>query len=499
MNIVRRAITVFTLLLFFVMDSGAETQTVFNFTPGCVEAQKHIAALRLNKAALLLAEEKKAHPNNAAIVLLENSLDYYRIVTSQDFSLTKALDRIKDKRLEALKAIPASSPYKLYAQSEIHVQWAFIKFLKEEYVGAMFEFRSAYLLANENRIKYPDFKPGLKTVGMFKALLGTSPHSYKWILSVAGLEGDFDGGMEMISQYLKGDALPEFILDRQSAVFYYTLFTLNFGEKNKAWDFCEEQTRDYQTNQMSCYLRAYVGGKTAHNDEAIQVLQNRPRGNDYETFYLLDYLLGQCKLNRLDEDAEQYLKRFVAFYKGKSLLKDAYRRISWYYLLHNDEEKYKVYRELCKRYGGSGNEEDRNIQQEMASGISHDLLILRARLLFDGGYYQRAEETIKQRNPEQLKTGYQKLEYYYRYARILQEQNKLSKATELYGIVIKSAPFNTPYYFAPNACLQMGYIYQKLGFKQIARSHFLNVSNYKKAEYIQSIEIKAENELARLD
>lgn len=499
MNIVKGAIRVITLLLLFVVKSNAETQTVFYFTPGCVEAQKHIAALRLSKASALLGEEKKAHPNNAAVTLLENTLDYYRIVTSQDFALTKELDRIKDKRLDILKAIPASSPYLLYAQSEAHVQWAFIKFLKEEYVGAMFEFRSAYQLANENNKKYPDFKPGLKTLGMFKALLGTSPHNYKWILNAAGLAGDFETGMNMIGQYMKGETLPEFILDRQSAIFYYTLFTLNFGEKNKAWEFCEEHTRDYQTNAMSCYLRAYVGGKTAHNDEAIQVLQSRPKGNDYEPFYLLDYLLGQCKLNRLDEDADQSLKRFVSFYKGKSLLRDAYRRIGWYYLLRNDTEKYKVYRELCKRYGGSGNEEDRNIQREMASGISHDLVILKARLLFDGGYYLKAEETIKQRTPEQLKTNYQKLEYYYRYARILQEQNKLSKATELFGIVIKNAPFNTPYYFAPNACLQMGYIYQKLGFKQIARSHFLNVSNYNKAEYIQSLEIKAENELAKLE
>jgi hypothetical protein len=104
-------------------------------------------------------------------------------------------------------------------------------------------------------------------------------------------------------------------------------------------------------------------------------------------------------------------------------MKDAYRRISWHYLLKNDLDKFKVYRELSKRYGSTNSEEDKNIMRETTAGITHDLVLLKARLLFDGGYYAKAEETIKQRKPELLKTEYQNLEYYYRYARILHEQN----------------------------------------------------------------------------
>jgi tetratricopeptide (TPR) repeat protein len=496
---IKGARMVITLVLLFLCQFvKADTQHHFYFSPVCIEAQKHIAALRLNKAQQLLSAEKKLHPDNVAIPFLENYIDYYRIVTSQDYSELKKIEQAKDVRLKAVRKISTGSPYYLYAQSEMHLQWGFIKSFNQEYVGAMLEFRNAYQLAKENFEKYPDFKPSMKTVGMFRTLLGTIPNNYKWVLGVTGLTGDFDGGMQLLQRYFRGDTHQEFILDKQSTEFYYTLFMLNFGDKQKAWAFCNEHTMDYNANLLSVYLRAYTASKSGKNDESIHVLQHRPKSSDYEPFYALDYYLGMFKLNRLDDDAEQSLKRFVSFYKGKLYMKDAYRRISWCYLLKNDLDKYKIYRELSKRYGSTNSEEDKNIMRETELGITHDLIILKARLLFDGGYYVKAEETIKQRNPDQLKTEYQRLEYYYRYARILHEQNKYNKATDYYEQVVKLSPVSTPYYFAPYACLHMGYIYQKMGFGQIAKSHFSKVELYTKAEYHESIKVKSNKELQKL-
>ncbi|MBP9187321.1 MAG: hypothetical protein KBG11_09510 [Bacteroidia bacterium] len=496
---IKGARLVFTyVLLFCFFGFEANAQNHFYFSPVCIEAQNHIATLRLKKAEQLLAAEKKLHPTNVAIDFLENYIDYYRLVIGQDYSNFKAIEAQMDARLKLVKKLPASTPYLLYTQSEINLQLGFVKSFNSEYVGAMLAFRSAYQLAKSNVEKFPDFKPSQKTVGMFKTLLGTIPSNYKWMLSVAGLSGDFDGGMAQIHQYFKTDNYPAFVLDKQNTEFYYTLFMLNFDDKQKAWDFCNQHTKDYQTNLLSCYLRAFTASKSAQNDEAILVLQNRPKTADYEPFYGLDYLHGQFKLNRLDDDAEHSLKRFVSFNKGKLYMKDAYRRISWSYLIKNDIEKFKVYRELSKRYGSANSEEDQNIERELAMGSQQDVVILKARLLFDGGYYQRAEDMIKQREPEQLKSDYHKLEYYYRYARILQEQKKYNKAVEYYDYVIKNSPTNTPYYFAPNACLQLGYIYQNLGFKQLAKSNFNKVSIYTKAEFIEGIKVKSAKELATL-
>lgn len=500
MTIFKKAISVYTLLLFFIYAGPlqAKPSSVFYFSPNCIEAQKHIASLRLNKAAQLLAQEKAENPNNAAVYFLENYIDFYRIVTSQDISILKQMELQKSVRFDKLDDIPANSPYRLYAQSEMYLQYAFAKVFNSEYVGAMLAFRNAYNLAIENSEKFPTFKHHLKTIGMFKALLGTTPRSYRWMLSVAGLKGDFDGGMKMLDQYVKSNFTPDQRLDQQNGIFYYTLLHLNFGDKDMAMSFCKTNTEDYTTNLLSCYLRAFVASKSAQTDEAIKVLENRPRSAEYEPFPGLEYYMGFCKLNRLDQDADIHFKKFTSNFKGKLFMKDAYRRLYWFYLIKNEPEKANAYKLMSKKYGTGNSEEDKNVQREVEQGITPDLILLKARLLCDGGYYLRAEEVIKQHKLENLKTDYQKLEYYYRYGRILHELNKWSKATEYYSYVIKNSPLNTPYYFAPNACLHMGYIYKKLGFNLIAKSHFNNVKKYSNAEYIQNFEVKAEKEIEKM-
>ncbi len=487
-------------LLFFIniKQVYSNPNAIFHFNSNCIEAQKHISALRLSKAQEWINLERTNNPKNAAVHYLESCLDYYRLISSQDFTSIKQVEKNKDQHLKILKGVPISSPFHLYAQSEIHLQWAIIKLLREEYFGAMFDFRSAYNMAELNMKKFPTFLPSSKTVGFFRALFGSTPDNYKWILNIAGLDGNFEQGMNLMKAYLNQPNFQEMILDKQASLFYVALFELNYGDKKQSWELVKHTTDDYKQNLLSCYLRAYVGSKTAHNDEAIDCLNNRPKSSDYEPFYILDYILGITKLNRLDNDADQPLKRFTSFYKGKIFVKDAYRRISWVYLLAGNIEKYNIYKGLSIKKGSSESEEDKFIAQEAANGVVPDATLLRARLLFDGGYYTKAEDLIKFKKPEDFPTQYRQLEYYYRYGRILQEQNKLTRAVECFKQVIKIAPINTPYYFAPNACLQLGLIYKNLGFPAIAKGHFTQLKKYSKAEYIQSLTIKANKELDKL-
>lgn len=487
------------LLLFYCPAASADTEALFYFSPQTIEAQKHIAALRLDKARAILDAEKKLYPNNTAIDFLQNYVDYYHLVSSQQVEDIKKLEVNKSKRLDRLKKIPESSPYHLYTQSEVHLQWAFSKVFNQEFVSAMLDFRSAYNLAEENTKKFPSFKQSQKTVGLIKAMLSTVPDNYKWVLSIAGLKGNYEEGLGLIKDYLNQQHISDdHWLDMQSTAFYYVLLQLNFGDKNEAWKYCEKFTSDHTNNLMNTYLRAFTASKTAHNEECIRTLSVKPKTADYAPFYALDYLMGVAKLNRLDEDADIYLKKFVTFYKGKNLVKDAYKRLSWYSLLQNDKEKFKIYQGLAKKYGASNSEEDQNAQKEAVMGIYPDVTLLKAHLLFDGGYYAQAEEMIKLIQPEQLGSGYQKIEYYYRYGRILQETNKLGKAIEMFNKTTQLGE-KTSYYFAPNACLQLGYIYLKLNFRETAKTHFSKVLEYKNYEYKSSISQKARTELQKLE
>lgn len=54
-------------------------------------------------------------------------------------------------------------------------------------------------------------------------------------------------------------------------------------------------------------------------------------------------------------------------------------------------------------------------------------------------------------------------------------------------------------YYAPNACLQLGYIYLKDDNKKLAKVYFEKCLKYKNYEYEKSIKAKAKLELKQID
>ncbi|HPM32130.1 MAG TPA: DUF3808 domain-containing protein, partial [Chryseolinea sp.] len=88
-------------------------------------------------------------------------------------------------------------------------------------------------------------------------------------------------------------------------------------------------------------------------------------------------------------------------------------------------------------------------------------------------------------------------EFPYRKARLFHKQNKLQEAKMFYEQTIQSTA-QEPWYFAPNACLQLGYIALFESDKRTAKLYFEQALTYKKHEYKNSIDSKAKSALAQL-
>jgi tetratricopeptide (TPR) repeat protein len=84
----------------------------------------------------------------------------------------------------------------------------------------------------------------------------------------------------------------------------------------------------------------------------------------------------------------------------------------------------------------------------------------------------------------------ERIEYFYRLAKICQETNKFQKAIENYLLVIKLGVLSN-LYIIPNSHLQLGNIYEKIGNKELALSHYSQVLKFKNYQYKYSIEQKA--------
>ena len=154
-----------TLLIFILSSSLMLSAQTFDFNTGCTEAYEQIFELRFEEAKQKLEQEKLADPNNLIPVFLENYIDFLGLFISEEDELLNQTAGNKEKRLSALKKGEKSSPYYLYTQAEVHMQWAFARIKFGEYVKSFLEIRKAYKLLNENAKKFPEFKPNLKKFG----------------------------------------------------------------------------------------------------------------------------------------------------------------------------------------------------------------------------------------------------------------------------------------------------------------------------------------------
>lgn len=466
-------------------------------SPNLLEAQKHIASLRLDKGKAYVEAEKKANKFNQAVYFFENYIDFYRALCLQNKADFENIEKLKTVRLDAFKKLDASNPYKLFAQAEIHLQSAFLKGMNQEYLGAAWDFKSCYQLLSQNEKLFPQFIANKKDLGLLKSILGTIPDSYHWIIGMAGMKADLNEGMALLKEYIEKADDNEILMERKNAQYFYALFNLNFlKNKPEAWRIANKYTNDYKTNLMSLCVRVFAAKGTDNNEVCIATLNERPTSNEYINFPYLEMMHGSALLQKLDLSAVNHFKKFISANKDIADSKEAYLKLSWCAWLKNDTANYLLYRNISLNISKKG---EKNL---LASSGGKDFFpektLLKARLLFDGGNYAQAFETIQEKPIATLKNSLEKAEYTYRLGRIYHESNKLSKAIENYDLTIKTN-YKENEYLAANSCLQLGFIYQKLKFNQLAKTFFNKVFDYKNYDYKNYLQQQAKAAISKLE
>ena len=120
--------------------------------------------------------------------------------------------------------------------------------------------------------------------------------------------------------------------------------------------------------------------------------------------------------------------------------------------------------------------------------------LLKARLLFDGGYYQEALQAVQAAEPH---TFAQRLEYHYRSGRILHALKQYPKALANYQKTITLGR-NDASYLACNAALQSGLIYELLGKTADAERFFQICLTLNPEDYRTGLHQAAKAGLSRL-
>ena len=455
----------------------------FKWTPNARATYKKIIELRLDEAEVNIAALKQSEPDNLIILHLENYIDFFKVFIHEDKAEFERLEANKNRRLELIKEGDQFSPYYLYLQADIRLQWALARLKFEEYATAFFETNKAFKLLTENTKKYPHFKANKKDLGILHAMVGTIPDNYKWLVeSLTSMEGTIDQGQKELKEVVNFARNHDFIYETETYVFYAYLM-LHLGNNEKvAWELINESNLKPTESPLAAFIMANVAMRTDRNDEGIRILQNRPKSAKYTPFPYLDYMLGSAKLNRLDKDADVYLKKYLQEFNGLNFIKDSYRRLAWHELIHDNKAGYINYMRDVKSKGNTVVGGDGSALKEAEKGEMPDVALLKARVLFDGGYYDKAYALLIKKQVSNYESSRYILEYNYRMGRILHKMKKYEEAISYYDQAINRGR-TAVWYFACRAALEKGRIYEAQNKKTEARAAYKDCLSIKPGEH----------------
>ncbi len=476
------------LLIMLLALSGSKLLAAnYEYNSRCTTALEHVLALRLDDARKLIELERKENKDNLLPYYIENTIDFITIYIHEEEDEFKLLEKRKEERIDAIRRGNPNLPYYNYLQAEIHIQWAFSRLKFEEYLTAFTEVKKAYGLLSDVRKEHPDFTPALKSMGMLHALFGAIPDQYKWGANMLGL-WEIKYFIDRPGSYPK-------VLTQEATLYYAFLVLYLQKDYDKAWAIVTNL--DTRNNLLFCFCKASVALRTGRCDVAIQTLSNRPSGSAYLPFPYMDFMLGLAKTRRLDNDANFYFEKFLVEFKGKNYIKEAYQKMAWNALIRNDMTRYKFYMERVKSRGANVIDDDKQALLEAESGISPNPILLKSRLLFDGGYYKEALQQLEGLSTDDFKSEKDKTEFTYRAARIYHESGMTDKAKNYYATTIRNGEQLT-YYFAASAALQLGLIFEKEGNTEKAKYYYNRCMNMNNKEYKTGLDSQAKAGLNRL-
>lgn len=471
----------------------------FNFHAGAEQVYQQIVCLRLTEARISLDRFKRTEPENLISVFLEDYFEFMLVVANDNKEEFSRLSKFGEKRLVKLAGGDRKSPYYLYTQAEVRLHWALLRMRYGWYVSAMRESRLAYNLLIENQRRFPTFAANKKSLGIMHAMVGSIPEEFQWgIKLLSGMEGNISKGVGELAEVVRYGSLNAFHFAEESVVSY--AFVLLFFDNNAAlaWKVLREAGLKPQENPMAAFALSLVAMRSGHNDTAIGLLAKAPRGGAYHPFYILDYLLGLAKLRRLDRDADRHLLQFTRVFKGENGIKEAYQRLAWHCLIHKDRVGYDRNMALVRSLGNSQSDADKVALQEAKSGEVPEEYLLRGRLLFDGGYYQRAFDILKPRFDRYKNNLKQELEYCYRMGRVTQKLDRTAEAVAYFERTI-SLGSQKSWYFACNSALQLGLIYEQEQYFGQSRAAFKRCLSLQPDSYGSGLHAQAKAGLARID
>jgi len=465
-------------------------------TPACPQSDisRLLFDLRFDKIHQACSPSPPDHKDRLSELYLDNYIYFLKSLTAGDDRSYWDYRFNTDRHTEEMKALAETGPEYLHYLSLINIQSAILAIDHDNAWIATRHYYAAWRMVHYNLKQYPGYIPDLMPLGILEIIAGTIPQEYVWLMKRVGIKGTIASGQAKLAGYHARCARE----DQLEATLIMALSFYQFSpQEAKAYEFLQPFSTQYSGIELYDYLLSLAAMKAGHNDVAIRILKQMVEESGSCNFPYICLLLGEAKLNRLDADANTYLMKFLEEYNGGNYVRMACHKLSWYYFLNNDLHRYEQMRGKVLTMGKNLTEADRQAFLEASDTAALNPLLLSARLLSDGGYYDKSIELLTGPARSSLRTARDSLEFFYRLGRLYQKKGDRANAIAQYRQVIKQGA-GQQYYFIVNAMLQMGIIAEEEGRYHEAENYYHSCLVIEKVQYRRSIDQKAKAGLDRV-
>ncbi len=458
-------------------------------------AYAEVMKLRLGPARELLRTELAATPTAPSPLLVANCADFAELIITQDAGRYTALTNAQEARLSALGRAPASA-MRDYARAEITLHLGLSQLLFRHLVAGGFHLRSGFHQMQAVVKRYPSFAPARKTLGICQFAVGSLPEGYRWLLTLLGLSADVGVGLKNLT--LAASQPNDFQTESQ---IYLTLIRESYYKKpEEALRLVERLHTQHLDNLLYSYLLMSVQKRQRHGEAALAAYRSRPTGPEYLPVAYLHHMAADLLLYKGDyANSERENLIFLRENKGQHYRKDtAFKLYLAAWLSGQPAATLARYREQINQPGPTDVEEDNYAQHYYHQAQALHPILTRARLQIDGGYHRAALATLRNFQATSATLLRDRIEEPYRRARAYQGLGVLDSAKLAYERTLAVSGDAAPYYFAPQAALQLGYMAQESKNPALARSYFQKALRYPWHEYKNSTDAKANLALREL-
>ncbi len=413
------------------------------------------------------------------------------LILTEDQDKFASYEEAFDKRVNK-KSGTASGANELFLKAESHLHWMFVylKFGRE--FDAALQLRKAYLITREARRKFPTYKAILKTSGLINVIIGSVPDKYNWVLSLLDMQGDVSEGLNQLQTL----ATSTHVLAREATLWH--AFILGFVLQQPREGLTEIAMVTTDSLLASDFLSANLYIKNSESEKALERIRRMEQNIRPADFPYLFYLKAEVLLHKgLYSESIIAYEDFIQHYKGQNYLKDSFYKIGICHWILDAKVSAEKSFATAKRTGKETTEADKYASRALLEDVLPATPLIQFRYYTDGGYYEEALAISRTLDAGKLTRPKDKLEFLYRQARLYHKLDSLEKAVQLYQQTINNDQ-DSGWYFAPNACLQLGYISMDAGNIKEARDYFNKALSYRRHEYKNSIDSKARSALDQL-